>query len=179
MYGITDTHETEIVLLTAKYILMIQEMNIMLCGYESCQTDSRCADSYSRCMKGIMILVGIIGGLIFAAAVILLFINSLIPSVFGAVLASLITGLVLLALTLGASLFLPCGSEAKACLSCNTGGLFFGIIGTVLSAFIAISTDLASTSAAAIITVGLTAFFFAYTVISVLFTVLCSTRCSG
>ncbi len=156
---------------------MKQEMNVMLCSYESCQKDSRCPDSFTRCMRGMMILVGIIGGILFATIAILLFINNLLPNVTGAALAILITGLAVLITVAAAALMLPCGSRAKSCLKCNTGGLFVGIIGTVLAGLIAVSADLTAVSTLAIVMVGLSAFFIAYLVVSILFLVICSTNC--
>ena len=124
-----------------------------------------------------MILIGIISGLVFAAAVVLLFVNSLLTEVFPFVLASLITGTIVLLTVLAASLVLPCSSAGKSCIKCSLGGLFFGIIGTVISALLAISTDLAAGSVIAAVTLGLTAFFIAYLIVSILFVVICSTDC--
>ena len=73
----------------------------MLCGYNcqsapACNEGGRCQGSFSRCMNGIMVLVGIISGLVFAAAAVLLFINSLVTAWFPAVLPALVTGVALL-----------------------------------------------------------------------------------
>ena len=150
----------------------------MICGCENqYMTSQGSGNGCSQCRSGMMILIGIISGLVFAAAVVLLFINSLITVVFPFVLAVLITGLAALLTILTASLALPCSSEGKKCIRCNLGGLFFGIIGTVISALLAISTDLAVGSVIAAVTLGLTAFFTAYLIVSILFVVMCSTEC--
>lgn len=130
----------------------------------------------SECSRGMMILTGIISGLVFAAVVVLLFINSLLTAVFPAILASLIAGLVTLGVVLSAAVF-PCEDTAgKKCIRCHLGGLFFGILGTIASAFLAISTDLAVGSVIAAVTVGLTAFFFAFMLVSLLFLVKCAVK---
>ncbi len=153
----------------------------MLCNYETSCTrngsgDERCPDGFSRCMNGWMIMVGIIAGLVLTAAVVLLFINGLLPSVFPAVLTVLITGVVaVLALTITA-LLLPDGSRGKKCLRCHLGGLFFGLIGLVVAALLTISTDLAADSVIAAVTLGLTAFFTAYVLVALLFVVRCAVQ---
>lgn len=150
----------------------------MICGCENqYMTSQGSMNGCSDCRKGMMILIGILSGLVFTAAVVLLFINSLLPAVFPFVLASLITGLAVLLTVLAASLILPCSSAAKGCIRCNLGGLFFGIIGTVISSLLAISTDLAVGSVIAAVTLGLTAFFIAYLIVSILFVVMCSSDC--
>ena len=149
----------------------------MICSYERPCPERKCPDSCTECMRGIGILVGIISGLLFAAAVVLLFMNSLLTEIFSGVLSVLITGIVVLFIVLTAALASGCESRAKSCLKCYTGSLFFGIIGTILSAFLAVSTELAADSVFAIVAVGLTAFFFAYLIIAILFFVLCLTKC--
>ncbi len=158
-----------------------REMNNMLCGYNcqpvpACNTEGRCPGSFSRCMNGIMILVGIISGLVFTAAVVLLFINSLITAWFPAVLTALITGVAVLGAMVLLSLLSGVTEKGRSCLSCKSGGLLFGIIGTVLSAFIAVSADLTAVSVASGVILGIVSFFFAYMIVSLLFVVLCGTK---
>ena len=155
----------------------------MMCDYEYNEqqyvqtTCSQSNDLCSKCSRGMMILTGIISGLVFAAAVVLLFINSLLTAVFPAVLTSLIAGLAALGAVLSAAVF-PCceGSTGKKCIRCHLGGLFFGILGTIASALLAVSTDLAAGSVIAAVTVGLTAFFFAFMLVSLLFLVKCAVK---
>ncbi len=153
----------------------------MLCGY-NCQPENnnageqRCCDGFSRCMNGIMILVGIIAGLVFAAAVVLLFINSLVTAFFPAVLTALITGIVLLISVLVLSLADGGSTAAMRCLRCKLGGLLFGIVGTILTSFIAVSADLTVVSVTSGVLLGLVAFFFAYMIVSLLFTAFCATK---
>jgi|GEM_PF-6525347 len=151
----------------------------MLCGYENACMQGRanengCQTGYAKCMKGMMVLVGIIAGLVLAAAVVLLFINSLLPAVFPMVMAVLITGLTVLVGTPATAFALSDNSAKKQCLKCHIGGLFFGIIGTVISSALAIATDLAAGSVAATVLLGLTAFFFAYLIVSLLFITICA-----
>ena len=126
-------------------------------------------------MQGIMVLVGIISGLVLSAVSVLLFINSLLPAPFTALLAALITGLVFLFVVLIGAFAAESGSALKSCLRCHAGGLFFGIFGTIISAGIAVSVDLAVGSVIAAVMIGLTAFFFGFLLVSALFSVLCLT----
>ncbi len=147
----------------------------MNCGYENTlrEADSRCDSS---CMSGIMVLVGSIGGILFAAAGVLLFVFSLITDPFAAVLTFLIAALVLGAIILIAAFSADRCSRTKCCVRSNLGGLFFGILGTILSASLAISATLTEVSVIAGILLGLSFFFFAYMIISVVFLVNCLVR---
>ena len=150
----------------------------MLCGCDNKQINSQgSGNGCSKCRSGMMIMTGIISGLVFTALVVLLFINSLLTAVFPFVLASLITGITVLLTVLIASLVLPCSSAGKKCIKCNLGGLFFGIVGTVISALLAVSTELAAGSVISAVTLGLTAFFIAYLIVSIIFIAICSTDC--
>lgn len=126
-------------------------------------------------MKGIMILVSIIGGLVFAAAVVLLFINSFITQVNFFVWTALISALVYLFALIAVSAAKPDGS-AGLCVRCNSAGLFTGIFGTVFSGALAVSAALAVGDIFSIIILALTAFFFAFMIISSLFLVKCITE---
>lgn len=148
----------------------------MLCGYDNCQNEVR-RERCNSCMRGIMILVGIIGGIIFAAAAVLLFINSLLTSAFTGVLIALITAIVFMFIILIGAFASSCGSKVRDCIRCNVAGLFIGILGTIAAGIIAVSTDLAAVSVLSAVLLGLTAFFFAYMLITVLFTVICVTDC--
>ncbi len=112
-----------------------------------------------------MVLVSIIGGIVFAAAAGLLFANNLLPEVSLGVLIALISGLVLLGL-LPVYRFVR---SAEQSLCCYFAGIMFGVLGTIFSAFLSVMMTLDPASAMSIAAVVLTAFFFAYMVISVLF----------
>ena len=146
----------------------------MICGYDSCRSEMS-RESCCRCMKGIMVLVGIISGLVFTAAAVLLFINSLLPSAGTGILIALITALVFMMVLLTAAFASGNSSGIAKCIRCHLGSLFFGIFGTIASGLIAVSADIAAGSVFAAVMVGLTAFFFAYMAVSTLFTVLCLT----
>ena len=155
----------------------------MMCDYEYNEqqyVQTTCSQSSSelcsRCSRGMMILTGIISGLVFAAVVVLLFINSLLTALFPAMLASLIAGLVTLGVVLSAAVFPGEDTAGKKCIRCHLGGLFFGILGTIASSLLAVSTDLAAGSVIAAVTVGLTAFFFAFMLVSLLFLVKCAVK---
>ena len=120
----------------------------MLCGYESsCVQNSgserRCSSRFSCCMNGLMILIGIIAGLVFAAIVVLLFINSFLPNPFPVVLGVFIAGLASLFGVPAAAFALKENSPKKQCLRCHFGGLFFGIIGTILASSLTLAAELA------------------------------------
>lgn len=121
-----------------------------------------------------MILVGIISGLVFAAIVVLLFINGFLPNLFPVVLTVLIVGLVALFAVPTAAFALPDDAAKKQCLRCQFGGLFFGIIGTVIAAALTVAADLTAGVVFATVMVGITAFFFAYLIVSILFVALCA-----
>ncbi len=119
----------------------------MLCGYETtCMqsecSEKRCTTCQASCRNGMMILVGIIAGLVFAAIVVLLFINGFLPNPFPVVLSILIAGLTALFGVPTAAFILEDGSAKKQCLRCHFGGLFFGIIGTVLAAALTTAAEL-------------------------------------
>lgn len=153
----------------------------MLCSYESgnqcaVRQEGRCPDGFSRCLNGMMILVGIIAGLVMAAGVVLLFLNGFLPTVFPAALTMLITGIVSLLLVTTAALFLPREADATACLRCHLGGLFFGLLGLIVSSLLAVMVDTSAGSVAAAVTLGLSAFFMAYLLVSLLFVVISAVR---
>ena len=153
----------------------------MICGYNgNCVTErscERCPDGFSKCMNGMMILVGVLAGLVFAAAAVLLFLNGLLPSLFPAALTMLIAGLAVMLTVLAAALFLPDESKGKSCIRCHVGGLFFGILGTIVSSLFLVAADLAAGSIAAAVLLGLSVFFFADLLVAVLFVVLCASDC--
>ena len=102
------------------------EMKNMMCDYDynGQYVSSSTTDICSRCRNGMMILVGIISGLVFAALVVLLFINSLLTAMFPAVLTSLITGLAALGLVTAAALFFYCFYSGSRSLTRRV--FFFG-----------------------------------------------------
>ena len=151
----------------------------MLCGYETTgmsndYPEKRCATCQTNCRNGMMILVGIIAGLVFAAVMVLLFIYGFLPNLFPVILAVLVTGLTALFAVPTAAFALRDTSVKKQCLRCHFGGLFFGIIGTVLAAVLTLAADLTVGVIFATVMLGITAFFFAYLLVSILFVTLCA-----
>lgn len=125
-------------------------------------------------MSGIMILVSIIGGIVFAAAAVLLFINSLLTQVDFFVWTALITALVYLFTVIAISAARP-EESAGVCVRCNAAGLFTGIFGTIFSGALAVSAVLTAGEVFSTIILALTAFFFAFMIITALFLVKCIT----
>ncbi len=151
----------------------------MLCGYETtCMSnecsEKRCATCQAACRNGMMILVGIIAGLVFAAAAVLLLRGGFLTNLFPVVLAVLVTGLTTLLAVPTAAFALRDGSDKKQCIRCHFGGLFFGIIGTVIAAVLTLAADLTAVSIFVTVMWGITAFFFAYLIVSILFVTLCA-----
>lgn len=147
----------------------------MMCSYDSCgAARPERPESCDRCMTGIMILVGIIGGILFSIGATILFLTSLLTFTIAAVLTALIFGLVFLFVVIIGS----AASERFAkCVKCSFGGLLFGILGTIFSSFLGVVTvGFIGIGIFATIVVALTAFFFAYTVISGLFLARCLSR---
>lgn len=146
----------------------------MICSYDSCgsPTENRRPEC-TPCMSGVMVLVGIIGGIVFALIATLLFVNSLITLVNFAVWVALIFGLVyLLSIITGSAL----SKKLADCVRCHFGGLLFGVLGLIFSALLGITVEFAVTSILSIILVALTTFFFAYVIISALFLIKCVSR---
>lgn len=143
----------------------------MICNYEGCGCTRQKENS---CMRGIMILVGIIGGLVFAALAVLLFISSLLPWAGFTAWTALITALVYLLTLLIIAFTSDERSKAARCIRSNLGGLIFGIFGTIFSGFLGIVSEFALISFFSAIILGFIAFFFAYMIISVLFLLLCT-----
>ncbi len=147
----------------------------MICNYESCRCES--GTKNCGCMKGIMTLVGIIAGIVFTAAVVLLFINSFIDTANNIVWAELITALVYLFAVLAIGVISRNGNADK-CIRCNSASLFTGIFGTIFSGLLAIGTTFAADDVFSAVILGLTSFFFAYMIISVLYLIKCTTDVS-
>lgn len=155
----------------------MMELDNMICNYDGCGGSSHRPDreECTPCIRGIMILVGIIGGIIFAAIGVLLFITSLfIPANF-AVWVALITALVYLFAILIIPAFGESTEKAADCIRCHLGGIIFGIFGTIFSGLLGTSTILIGISVVAAIIVGLVFFFFAYMIISIFFLIRCIT----
>lgn len=147
----------------------------MICNYENCNCrpdrDSMC----SRCENGLAILVGIIGGLVFTAITVLLFINGFLESTGLSGWVALVTAIVYLLILVGAA---SVSEKGKKCICCSLGSVIFGIFGTIFSGYLSVATAIAVGEVFSAIIVGLTAFFFAYMVISVLFLIRCLARCN-
>ena len=135
----------------------------MICNYESCCAENsrkRC----NECMSGAAVLIEIIGGLVFCAAVVLLFINGLLTSAGTIATAALISGLVYLGLLTVSSLVSKAG-----CISCNLPGIITGIFGTVFSSVIGTAITFTAGETLSAVVIGIIAFFLAYMIISTLF----------
>lgn len=148
----------------------------MLCNYDKCPNEKN--NECPQCMSGIMVLIGIISGIVAAAAGVLLFVNEILTAPFTAALAALITSTVFLFTIIIASAVSPCGSKIKTCIKCNKGGLFFGVLGTVLSSIIAVSVTLTAGSVLSAVIVGLVFFFFVFMLVSMLYMVKCTSDCN-
>ena len=135
----------------------------MICNYESCCSENsrrRC----NECKSGTAVLIEIIGGIVFCAAVVLLFVNGLITSAGALATAALISGLIYLGLLVGSSLV-----SCKECLKCNLPGIITGIFGTVFSSIVGIAITFTEGDVLSAVIIGIIAFFFAYMIISTLF----------
>lgn len=149
----------------------------MLCNYDSTcgeRNDNISRKRCNNCMTGIMVLIGIIAGIIFASLTVLLFIFGQLALVYVGTLAAFIIGAVTLFIVLIAALQSENRPKLSSCIKCNLGGLFFGILGTLFSGFFAISAILIPLLIPAVIFVGFTAFFFAFLLVSILFLVICA-----
>lgn len=144
------------------------------CNYGCCQpTDSQPTVECTTCTKGMMILVGIISGILFAVAGVLLFINSLltVPA------AAAWTTLAAAAVYLTALLILPaascsCGKIAD-CIRCHFGGIITGVFGALFSSVIGVALTLTVGDILSTVIIALIFFFFAYMIVSTLFLIKC------
>lgn len=146
------------------------EMDHMMCSYESCSCVQEQEQSCSKCENGLSVLVGIIGGIVFTAVVVLLFINGFLTTLGFSGWVALISALVYLAGTVALS---AVSEKAKVCIRCSLGSLVFGIFGTIFSGYLSIAADITAGAIFPAVIAGLTAFFFAYMVISTLFLIKC------
>ncbi|MBQ8133233.1 MAG: hypothetical protein IJ192_02310 [Clostridia bacterium] len=148
----------------------------MICNYDGCgceRPERHEKRDCSPCMRGIMILVGIIGGLIFAAIAVTLFISSILAWAGFTAWVALVTALVYLLVLLVIALTSETSGKVVRCIRCYLGGLIFGIFGTIFAGFLGIVSEFALISFFSALIVGLIAFFFAYMIISVLFLIRC------
>ncbi len=145
----------------------------MLCNYDNTCHIDRGKRGCGKCMTGIMVLVGIIAGIVFAAITVLLFSVGLLTAVYFGMLTALITGIIILTVVLVSALFSESRSRLTLCIRKNIGGLFFGILGTILAGFLAISVNPITVTIFNLIIVGLVSFFFAFMLVSLLFIVMC------
>ncbi len=144
----------------------------MNCNFEEYSTSGCGCNS---CMKGISALVSVLGGLLFAAAVVLLFVNSLLTQASAFAIAALVSSLVYLALLIGAAVF-TCGGECRDCIRCYLAVSFIGIFGTAFTSAAAASLTLTAGEILPAVVLGLSAFFFAFMIISAFFVVKCLTE---
>ncbi len=145
----------------------------MLCNYNDICSERRENKQCGKCMTGIMVLVGIIAGIVFAAVTVLLFNFGLLTSVYFGALAALIISVIILTVVLVSALFSENKPKLSSCLKCNLGGLFFGLLGTIFSGILAVAANPLTVSVFSLIIVGLVSFFFAFLLVSVLFLVMC------
>lgn len=145
----------------------------MICNYDECSCRNERPCKCNDCEKGIMILVSIIGGLVFAAVVVLLFINNFLAVPGFAGWTALISALVYLAGLIAAAV----SEKSRKCIRCSLGSLIFGIFGTIFSGYLSIAAAITVGEVFSTIIVALTAFFFAYMIVSTLFLIRCLTRC--
>lgn len=142
----------------------------MMYTYDSCACVQEREQSCSRCENGLSVLVGIIGGIIFTAVVVLLFINGFLTNIVFSGWVALISALVFLA---GVVIIASASQKGRVCIRCSLGSLIFGILGTIFSGYLSIAFELTAGEVFPAVIVGLTAFFFACMVISTLFLIRC------
>lgn len=119
----------------------------------------------------ISILIGIVVGILFSLA--------LIPETLIFIIVALVFSVVSLAILLGSLGVANVTRERNAfskCV-CTTGKcILVGSIGTLLASTIALTIGIGTATIASIIFVGLTAFFFIWTIISVFYMVWCAIK---
>lgn len=158
------------------------ELNEMLCNYGGFQcpetgTEDAGVERCSACVKGMMILVSIISGIVFAIAGVLLFVNSLLTAPLAVIWTALGTALAYLFFLLLVPLFRSGCRRLSECICCHFGGLIFGIFGTIFSAVIGAAITLTAGDILSTVIVGLVFFFFAYLIVSTLFLIKCFLNC--
>lgn len=121
-----------------------------------------------------MILVSIIGGLVFAAVTVLLFINNFLAGTGLSGWVALISALVYLGGLIAAA---AASEKAKQCICCMLGSLIFGIFGTIFAGYLSIAATITVGAVFSTVIVALTAFFFAYMIIGTLFLIKCLSDC--
>lgn len=137
----------------------------MVMNYESCSCEQGCGSW----KNGIMVLVSILAGIVFAVAGVLLFNFGYLTDVTPAVQTALISGLVYLFVLLGISSTRSPVSHASCCTRNLLAPLLVGIFGTIFASILAISSTLTAGAVYSLLIVALVFFFFAYMVISSLF----------
>ena len=145
-----------------------RELNTVICNYDNSASNNR--QTCHTCERGLSVLVGIIGGIVFTAVAVLLFINGFLTSAGFAGWVALITALVFLA---GLIVAAAVSEKGRECIGCYLGSLVFGIFGTIFSGYLSISADITAGTVFPAVIVGLPAFFFAYMIISRFFLLRC------
>lgn len=147
----------------------------MLCNYDGCNgTDNESKpERCDKCMTGITVLVSIIAGIVFSALTLTLFKIGFLPFACVGIAVALAVAVIFLFVLLIGGIREEHNHRLSKCVCCNLGGLFFGIIGTILSGIIGVSSFILCWHFFSIIIVGLTAFFFAYMLISIFFLIKC------
>lgn len=143
--------------------------------YDNCMSCQPKSSNCNNCMRGLAILVGIVAGIIFSAAFTALYIFELLPLAYVGIAVALGVALIYLFVVLvsGFSGAKCKPSKLSDCICCNIGSLFFGIFGTITFGIFGVSSAVFSLSIASIIFVALTAFFFAYMLVTIFFLVKC------
>ena len=145
-------------------------MKTMICNYDNCSCASSEIQDCSKCQNGITILVSILGGIVFAVIVTLLFINNFLAEPGLSAWVALIAALVYL---LAAGAAAAVSEKAAKCISCSLASVLIGIFGTVFAGYLSIAATITAGDVFSTVIVALAAFFFAYMIISTLFLIKC------
>lgn len=146
----------------------------MICNYENCPCRPDREEGCNRCENGLAVLIGIIGGIVFTTITVLLFINGFLAGLGLSGWVALVSAVVYLFALIALA---AVSEEGKECICCSLGSLIFGIFGTVFSGYLSVATTITVGAVFSTVIVGLTAFFFAYMIISTLFLIRCVARC--
>ncbi len=142
----------------------------MICHYEGCSCCCERESSCNSCEKGLSGLVGIIGGIVLTVVTVLLFINGFLTGLGLSGWVALVSAVVYLITLIAVA---TVSERGRRCIECYLGSLIFGIFGTIFSGYLSVATTITAGTVFPAVIVGLTAFFFAYMVISTLFLIRC------
>ena len=142
----------------------------MLCNYDN-NIDCGSRRTCNNVMPGLMALVGIIAGIVFTVVTLLLFNAGLLTLPYVGAAVMLGVGVAALITLLAAVITRGEHSRTVCAVRQNSGGLFFGIIGTILSGILAVSVFPFDLAAFTLIILGILSFCFAFMITAILFTV--------